>query len=556
MTRKRSRVAKSNPPVAGPREDVVQNKERDDSKSETGFNGVIWDVSMSQLAHNYVTEHFKTDKQYQLASYSAALEEATQGIASLVMSGLEEYHESSAKIATISPSLQHSTPDLMPAEETPEPNPTKRRKLEDLVPKVDYQVHVSSPSPRVWPEPGPLKETKYLSGQNTHGSKVTKQANQPARSRRRLLGDNITLSSTDLTTGNLPHTPSGWQGSGPSKMTIEEIRVANVSNDGREIKKILADFFFSVGYNKDKPQPVLIFSKEKHLLLVRCKIAHFLVDLHAELKRVLQEALGMDLSDLVFTSAFIGKPRGDHPAIIFGHWRQSAVKPSLLHYHKTRMAEFQILMESPFFKKLIQYVCSRMDLLYPNVVARFLKSAAWHETKYGIKPYFGYFWNLCINGISPGMDRVHCAPHVDAKNPVAICALYVYCLPGYEFNHKERSWLVVWELGVVLELPPGVLVLYPSSLLFHWNMDVADIKFVRTVGDRPPTKETSLPLNEEGKKGRGSIVLFNQATMFQSSETGFDTLKLAAAAGFSTQSNYDEMAEMQFNREDLLPQEL
>lgn len=41
-----------------------------------------------------------------------------------------------------------------------------------------------------------------------------------------------------------------------------------------------------------------------------------------------------------------------------------------------------------------------------------------------------------------------------------------------KFNHTQRTWLVIWEAGVVIELPPWVLVLYPSSLLFHFNIDI------------------------------------------------------------------------------------
>jgi hypothetical protein len=41
-----------------------------------------------------------------------------------------------------------------------------------------------------------------------------------------------------------------------------------------------------------------------------------------------------------------------------------------------------------------------------------------------------------------------------------------------EFNHTQRSWIVIWELGVVVELPPWVLLAYPSSLLYHFNIDI------------------------------------------------------------------------------------
>ena len=40
------------------------------------------------------------------------------------------------------------------------------------------------------------------------------------------------------------------------------------------------------------------------------------------------------------------------------------------------------------------------------------------------------------------------------------------------FNHTVRSWLVIWKAEIVIELPPWVLLLYPSSLLYHFNIDV------------------------------------------------------------------------------------
>ena len=41
-----------------------------------------------------------------------------------------------------------------------------------------------------------------------------------------------------------------------------------------------------------------------------------------------------------------------------------------------------------------------------------------------------------------------------------------------KFNSKHRSWLVVWEAGIVVELPPWVPVVYPSGLFLHCNVDV------------------------------------------------------------------------------------
>jgi hypothetical protein len=109
----------------------------------------------------------------------------------------------------------------------------------------------------------------------------------------------------------------------------------------------------------------------------------------------------------------------------------------------------------------------------------------------GIKPLFGYFFNFCLNAPRPllGILRVHCKPHVDWKNlAIGICVIFIYgkrllLLRGQSlpkpilhclgtFNSKERSWLVIWEAGIIVEMPPGVFVMYPSSLFFHFNVDM------------------------------------------------------------------------------------
>lgn len=39
-------------------------------------------------------------------------------------------------------------------------------------------------------------------------------------------------------------------------------------------------------------------------------------------------------------------------------------------------------------------------------------------------------------------------------------------------NADERIWLVFWEAGVILQIPAGVFVVYPSALLLHFNVDI------------------------------------------------------------------------------------
>lgn len=112
------------------------------------------------------------------------------------------------------------------------------------------------------------------------------------------------------------------------------------------------------------------------------------------------------------------------------------------------------------------------------------------------------------------------------------------------FNSSERCWLVIWEAGVILEMPPGVFLMYPSSLFVHFNIDVCgklelhnqrtnadpcpDIDLVTTDGALP-TRDNTHPLRDVN--GRGSCVWFNQACMFQCAELGFGSVTEARVAG-------------------------
>lgn len=206
-----------------------------------------------------------------------------------------------------------------------------------------------------------------------------------------------------------------------------------------------------------------------------------------------------------------------------------------------------------------------MELVFPGVAARFKADAAWHKAKYGIEPLFGLFWNFCLNARFRGQRRIHCKPHADARNVIGICALLIYVLsdggkslvrfslqtltlPPDNFNDTQRTWLVLWEAGVAIQLPAWTAALYPSALLFHFNVDVdgwlfffpfdlsdlsTEIGFVTVDGTARPTRENSRPIVDGDECGRGSLVFFNESTMRHGPSTGFNTLKEAKLNGFS-----------------------
>lgn len=100
-------------------------------------------------------------------------------------------------------------------------------------------------------------------------------------------------------------------------------------------------------------------------------------------------------------------------------------------------------------------------------------------------------------------------------------------------NEDEWSWLAIWELGILVQCPRGSFILYPSALLFHFNLRV-----VKCRKGTQPTPTTSEELVADGTGRRGSAVWFSQSTMFSCSDE-----KHAHTGRFP---NYDEMARQCF----------
>ncbi|KAF6745354.1 hypothetical protein DFP72DRAFT_1077669 [Ephemerocybe angulata] len=222
------------------------------------------------------------------------------------------------------------------------------------------------------------------------------------------------------------------------------------------------------------------------------------------------------------------RSRGKHLPVILGYYRPYTPDIKLAEFHSRYPKEAEVFISTPIIRRLVGWASSLVWLYFPNVAKRYRACGEWHREHSKQGPQFGLFWNLCINGILVGERRVHCEPHADWKNIVGVCIVIVYQIPGTAFDHTKKSWLCIWEAGVCLELPPWVAVEYPSSLFYHFNVDIDGIKIVTTNGEQPT------PGDVDECYGRGSLVFFNQASMFQSSETGFPTLKAAREAGEDT----------------------
>ncbi|KII84058.1 hypothetical protein PLICRDRAFT_118318, partial [Plicaturopsis crispa FD-325 SS-3] len=62
-----------------------------------------------------------------------------------------------------------------------------------------------------------------------------------------------------------------------------------------------------------------------------------------------------------------------------------------------------------------------------------------------------------------------CYPHLDHGN-VAFGWCVVTALG--KFDHRKGGHLVLWDLGLVIQFPPGSTVLFPSAVLKHSNTSI------------------------------------------------------------------------------------
>lgn len=125
---------------------------------------------------------------------------------------------------------------------------------------------------------------------------------------------------------------------------------------------------------------------------------------------------------------------------------------------------------------------------------------------------------------------------------------------------------MIWEPSVIIQLPPWVALLYPSALFLDFNIDLEGTAFLPfplasplclTLSSQTSSLSQHLrescplllthALHEADSEGRGSLVFFNQASLFQSSETDSATLAEARRAGRSTTTDYGEDAQAAFS---------
>ncbi|OSD07796.1 hypothetical protein PYCCODRAFT_1441668 [Trametes coccinea BRFM310] len=95
-------------------------------------------------------------------------------------------------------------------------------------------------------------------------------------------------------------------------------------------------------------------------------------------------------------------------------------------------------------------------------------------------------------------------PHIDHLNlPAGLCAITALG----RFDHRLGGHLILWDLGLIIEFPPGATVLIPSALLCHSNTAV------------------------QPHETRYSMTQYSAGGLFRWVECGFQSQKAFDAAG-------------------------
>ena len=223
------------------------------------------------------------------------------------------------------------------------------------------------------------------------------------------------------------------------------------------------------------------------------------------------------------------------------------------------------------------HVNSAVETHFPDMYQRMKDVNATVEKRYGIKPSFGVFWNFCVNAPYPqaGVKEVLCRPHIDAMNvAIGICVVLVYyvgqgelyssfsCFCSVFFtvpkDRCEKVWLVLWEAGIIIQIPIGVLFIYPSALIMHFNVRLegwfrfychlflhcsllVDFQIVVTPTGDMPTPANSFAMGspeDANSASRCSMVWFTQGSVVRAAELAFTTMKATLEKEKEAQRKY------------------
>ncbi|KIY71056.1 hypothetical protein CYLTODRAFT_441549 [Cylindrobasidium torrendii FP15055 ss-10] len=394
-----------------------------------------------------------------------------------------------------------------------------------------------------------------------------RRKNQENRQRKRDQRGADEVDLPDIDMGEVRTAEGGWQG---SRRVVQDIGVDVTARwEARTLGEYLTDVVL-VPFNNQGQLPTKIFDCVGRLIIYRTALVRFInpeltVEYCANKLSPFMAQFMYECQKFVLgcTVEEGNQVRGPHFFQISGYDRNNKITPELRAWHRNqqnmRALATLFRQDGPMYR-VTSYVNGTLNE-FPGIRARYCQLKTYMERKYGISPQYGLYWNFCLNW-GRGSRFVKCLPHVDAMNiAIGLCSIFIFGV----FNSDEKCWLCIWDANIFIQIPPGVVLTYPSALFYHFNYDLDDLypylsperkseleeilskARMRDVdivisADEPTaaTRDRCTPLADD-QQMQGSCVFFVQATMFQSSELDTDTLKNARAQGKDTRCDVEEL---------------
>ncbi|KIJ34806.1 hypothetical protein M422DRAFT_51751 [Sphaerobolus stellatus SS14] len=170
----------------------------------------------------------------------------------------------------------------------------------------------------------------------------------------------------------------------------------------------------------------LFHNKENRLFACRTAPAAWLSKVQTELWDAINALLNKNLKNVSVQKKNKNHVHGIHLPCIMGYYQQYQEHLMITAWHSQHVNLVEVFNKT----KVIQHINIKLDS--------------------------SLFWNLCITAwflVEKLPKQIHCKPHVDWKNIVSVCVLIVYTIPSFNFDHKQPSWIVLWEIGLVIQLP-------------------------------------------------------------------------------------------------------
>ncbi|PPQ77495.1 hypothetical protein CVT26_006141 [Gymnopilus dilepis] len=161
--------------------------------------------------------------------------------------------------------------------------------------------------------------------------------------------------------------------------------------------------------------------------------------------------------------------RGAFPAIPCGiSHGGGSMAPSNLHNNKANATVVQELSDLPCFKRLAGFASSVMASQAPKLYQYYVEHLAELHSRH---PHLKHLFSSSVFAAASYNfgPRTTCFKHKDFANlPFGLCAVTALG----SFDPKRGGHLILWELELVIEFPPGATILLPSAIIAHSNIPV------------------------------------------------------------------------------------